>query len=137
MTVFQDKRLPEKATPVGYAALIDACGLSVPLPRTLYATGERHRVVEKGGWRILTPRHAPHPTLEGHLTFALKYEGLDLAVLKRLFLTVGAAAIEALVRETPTGTYAPPPSCCSKIPNPATRSRASAPRRTAFSAGDG
>ncbi len=106
VTVFQDKRLPEKATPVGYGALIDACGLSVPLPRTLYATGERHRVVEKGGWRILTPRHAPHPTLEGHLTFALKYEGLDLAVLKRLFLTVGAAAIEALVRETPTGTYA-------------------------------
>ena len=31
-------------------------------------------------WRILTPRHAVSPTLEGHLTFALKYEGLDLAV---------------------------------------------------------
>ncbi|MEQ9518548.1 MAG: Fic family protein [Parvibaculum sp.] len=106
VTVFQERRLPERATPAGYSALIDACGLAVPLPRTLYATGERHRVLEEGGWRILTPRHAPHPTLEGHLTFALKYEGLDLAVLKRLFLTVGAAPIEALVRDTPTGTYA-------------------------------
>lgn len=104
--VFQERRLPERATPVGYSALIEACGLSVPLPRTLSAIGERHRVLEEGGWRILTPRHAPHPTLEGHLTFALKYEGLDLAVLKRIFLTVGAAPIEVLVRQTPTGTYA-------------------------------
>jgi hypothetical protein len=56
-----------------------------------------------GGWRIMTPRHAPHPPLGGHLTFALKYEGLDLAVLKRLFQMAGPAAIEALVRKTPTG----------------------------------
>jgi hypothetical protein len=54
----------------------------------------------------MTPRHAPHPTLEGHLTFALKYEGLDLAVLKRLFLAAGPAAIEAVVRDKPTGSYA-------------------------------
>ncbi len=106
VTVFRDRRLPERATPAGYAALIDACGLQVPLPRTLSATGERHRTLEEGGWRLLTPRHAPRPTLQAHLTFALKYEGLDLAVLKRLFLTVEAAGIEAIVRATPTGSYA-------------------------------
>ena len=106
VTVFQERRLPEIATPAGYSALIDAYGLSVPLPRTLSAIGQRHRVTEEGGWRILTPRHAPRPTLEGHLTFALKYEGLDLAVLKRLFLTTGPAAIQALVRAKPTGGYA-------------------------------
>jgi len=106
VTVFQEKRLPEKAAPAGYGALIDAYDLSVPLPRILFAIGERHRVIGEAGWRILTPRHAPHPTLEGHLTFALKYEGLDLAVLKRLFLAVGAENIAALVRSKPTGTYA-------------------------------
>lgn len=106
VTVFQERRLPERGAPAGYSALIDAYDLSVPLPRTLSAIGERHRVVEEGGWRILTPRHAPHPTLEGHLTFGLKYEGLDLAVLKRLFLAVGAREIEALVRAKPTGSYA-------------------------------
>ena len=104
--VFQDRRLPERATLAGYAALIDACSLHVPLPRTLSATGERHRILEEGGWRLLTPRHAPRPTLEAHLTFALKYEGLDLAVLKRLFLAVDAAEIESIVRNTPTGSYA-------------------------------
>lgn len=106
VTVFQERRLPETATPAGYAALIDAYGLAVPLPRTLSAIGERHRIIEQEGWRILTPRHAPPPTLEGHLTFALKYEGIDLAVLKRLFLATGSADIEALVRKTPTGGYA-------------------------------
>lgn len=106
VTVFQERRLPERATPAGYSALIGAYELSVPLPRTLFAIGALHRVVEEAGWRILTPRHAPHSTLEGHLTFALKYEGLDLAVLKRLFLRVDAAEIEALVWAKPTGSYA-------------------------------
>ncbi len=48
----------------------------------------------------------PSPDLEGHLTFALKNEGLDLAVLKRLFAAVTPAEIEAIVRAKPTGGYA-------------------------------
>ncbi|MFC1543661.1 Fic family protein [Gemmatimonadota bacterium] len=100
------RRLPGTATPAGYCALIDAYGLSVPLPQTLYATGERHRTKKEDGWTLLTPRHAPDSTLEGHLTFALKYEGLDLAVLRRLFLKVGSRPIETIVQSTPTGSYA-------------------------------
>jgi hypothetical protein len=53
VTVFQERRLPERACPVGYAALIDAYDLRVPLPLTLSAIGERHRITEQGGWRIL------------------------------------------------------------------------------------
>lgn len=104
--VFHERRLPERARPVGYAALIDAYGLRVPLPLTLSAIGARHRIIEEQGWRILTPRHEPQASLEGHLTFALKYEGLDLAVLRRLFDVVAPHELEALVRATPTGIYA-------------------------------
>lgn len=106
VTVLRERPLPEKATPAGYAALIDALGLRVPLPRTLSAIGEHHRLRTESGWRLLTPRHAPAPTLEGHLTFALKYEGLDLAILKRLFAGIGPKPVEALVRGKPTGSYA-------------------------------
>lgn len=106
VTIFQDRQLPERSTLAGYAALIDAYGLQVPLARTLFATGERHRILEKGGWCLLTPRHAPRPTLKGHLIFALKYEGLDLAVLKHLFLAVDVTEIESIVRATPTSGYA-------------------------------
>jgi hypothetical protein len=104
--VFHERRLPEIATPAGYAALIHAYDLSVPLPLTLSAIGSRHRTIEEAGWRIHAPRQAPDASLEGHLTFALKYEGLDLATLKRLFLATGPEAIAALVRATPTGVYA-------------------------------
>jgi hypothetical protein len=111
VTVFHERPLPERATPAGYAALIDAylaapSGLSVPLPRRLSAIGSRHRAVDTPEWRLYSPRYEPQSTLEGHLTFALKYEGLDLAVLKRLFLAVGPADVAAIVRARPTGSYA-------------------------------
>jgi hypothetical protein len=106
VTVFQGRRLPERAKPAGYAALIEAYDLQVPLPITLSAIGSRHKVTEEQGWRILTPRHEPESTLKGHLTFALKYEGVDLAVLKRLFAVLPVHAVEELVRSTPTGIYA-------------------------------
>ncbi|MGO7803347.1 Fic family protein [Rhizobium ruizarguesonis] len=106
VTGFHDLRLPEQATPAGYAALIDAFRLQVPLPRQLSAIGPRHRSYSQDGWSITTPRHAPAADLEGHLTFALKYEGLDLAVLKALFQAVGPAPIEGIVRAQPTGRYA-------------------------------
>jgi len=105
VNVFRDSRLPEPATPVGYAALVGAYGLKVPLPLELSAVGTRHKVYRKYGWQIYTPRHAPRATLEGHLVFALKYEGLDLAVLKRLFDVVPPAEIEAIIRGKPTSSY--------------------------------
>ncbi len=106
VNVFQERRLPETATLAGYSALIEACHLAVPPPHRLFAISSRHHLRDEARWRLLTPRHAPPPTLEGHLTFALKHEGLDLAVLKRLFQTVGPRAIAALVRDKPTGAYA-------------------------------
>jgi Fic family protein len=105
VNVFHDRRLPERAAPAGYAALIDAYKLPVPVPRTLSAIGTKHRIIERDRWRIYTPRHAPEASLEGHLTFALKNEGLDLAVLKRLFLAVKEGEIAELVRHKPTGLY--------------------------------
>ena len=106
VTVFQGLQLPVEAVPAGYSALISAYNLKVPLPRTLYAIGKRHREFEEDGWHILTPRHGPPSSLVGHLTFAMKYEGLDLAVLKRLFEAVGSSEIEILVKKKPTGSYA-------------------------------
>lgn len=106
VTVFQKRRLPVTAVPAGYAALIEAYHLNVPLPRTLSAIGERHRFREEAGWRIYSPRYAPPSSLAGHLTFALKHEGVDLAVLKRLYAASGPAPVAAIVKAAPTGAYA-------------------------------
>lgn len=106
VTVFHDRRLPEPARPVGYAALIEAYALEVPLPRRLHAIGERHKILASDHWRLSTPRHAPDDSLAGHLTFALKWEGLDLLVLKRLFRALDPAELVRLVKDRPTGSYA-------------------------------
>lgn len=44
--------------------------------------------------------------LAGHLEFALKHEGIHLAVLSDLFTRCGPEAIEAMVEAKPTGRYA-------------------------------
>jgi len=106
VTSFQDRVLPEPARLAGYAALMDAFDLAVPLPRTLTGISQHHRRYEQEGWRLLTPRHAPPASLEGHLVFALKHEGLDLLILKSLFKKVGPDPIAQIVVATPTGRYA-------------------------------
>ncbi|MCM8820038.1 MAG: cell filamentation protein Fic, partial [Candidatus Omnitrophica bacterium] len=63
VTVFQDRHLPERATPAGYAALIDAYRLQVPIPLTLTAISARHRTLQRDRWRLLTPRHSPPASL--------------------------------------------------------------------------
>jgi hypothetical protein len=97
--------LEDGTTYTGYAALIAGHELSVPAPDYLCAIGIKHRKYDKGRWRIFTPRHKPTDTLQGHLTFALKYEGIDLAVLKKLFDDIEPLEIADIVRSEPTGAY--------------------------------
>ncbi len=106
VTVFHALPALEKgATLAGYAALIAGHRLSVPAPDYLCAIGTKHKVFDQGRWHIFTPRHKPENSLRGHLTFALKYEGIDLAVLKALFEQLKPEAIADIVRSKPTGAY--------------------------------
>ena len=102
---FQGRLLPESGRPVGYAALVEKYKLAVPLPTQLSAIGERHVKTSTDEWQILTPRHQPEDTLAGHVTFALKWEGVDLAVLAALFKVVAEEEIARYVLQTPTGIY--------------------------------
>ncbi|OEU72581.1 MAG: cell filamentation protein Fic [Desulfuromonadales bacterium C00003068] len=97
--------LEEGATLAGYAALIKAHNLRVPLPDTLCAIGTKHKKFTQERWQIFTPRHKPEESLHGHLTFALKYEGVDLAVLNALFQEIEANKLERIIRSEPTGSY--------------------------------
>ncbi|MGH7572672.1 MAG: Fic family protein [Gemmatimonadota bacterium] len=106
VNAFHGRRLPEPALPVGYGALMDRYGLSLPFPPRLAGIAERHNPQSTKEWLLLTPKHAPRKTLAGHLEFALKWEGVRLAVLTALFRAVPADEIARLVRDKPTGIYA-------------------------------
>ncbi|HVZ18761.1 MAG TPA: Fic family protein [Terriglobales bacterium] len=106
VTDFHGRPLPESGRPAGYAALVEKYKLPVPLPSHLTAIAERHVKASTDEWQILTPRHQPAHTLSGQLTFALKWEGVELGILAALFKTVKAEEIAQIVSETPTGAYA-------------------------------
>lgn len=102
-----NRLLPEpNAKIIGYAALVDQYELKVPLPLILSSIGEKHTKYSSNGWQVLTPRHAPEDSLYGNLVFALRYEGVDLAVLNALFSVIKKLDIEDAIKQEPNGAYA-------------------------------
>ncbi|HEV2327946.1 MAG TPA: Fic family protein [Verrucomicrobiae bacterium] len=103
---FHGLPLPEAGmTLAGYGALIAHYDLQVPFPDSLAVISTKHKRYTKDRWGVFTVKHKPADTLAGHLTFALKYEGVDLGILNALFKKISPAEIEALIRNQPTGRY--------------------------------
>ena len=101
------RALPEAgARLAGYSYLMSRYGLKVPAPMILSAIGQKHIRYETDLWRVFTPRHAPNESLQGHLTFALRYEGIDLSVLKALFQKISPSEIAQIIKNEPGGIYA-------------------------------
>jgi len=96
--------------PAGYAALGERLGIRV-MPNwheSMIAPGGTHRIDSTGGVvrETYTSRYWPGEGLGDHLEFALKYDGVNLAILASIFGKAGAAEITACVKSKPTGKYA-------------------------------
>jgi len=101
-----ERAFPEtNFTLAGYAALIERYQLRVPLPKRLSGISEKHKKYETPDWLVFTPRHQQEGSLLGQLTFALKNEGVDLAILNALFKKVDCESIQAIVEAEPSGAY--------------------------------
>lgn len=105
VTVFLDRTTPEPGELAGYAALLQAYELAIPLPDRLAIISQKHRQYQTEEWQVFTPRYRPEETLAAHLTFALKYEGIELGLLKKLFETLGPQPIVEWVTQEPLGQY--------------------------------
>ena len=81
---FHGRTLPETGSVVGYAAIIDVLKLPAPIPETIAVISEKNKKYEKSGWKVFTPKHQPEEKLYKQLVFALKYEGVNLLVFKKL-----------------------------------------------------
>lgn len=105
ITVFHNRTTPEPGTLAGYGALIATYELKVPIPDKVALISTKHKKYSTEQWVIFTPRHAPENSLAGHLTFALKYEGIDLGVLKSVFSSVPQNEIRDFIVAEPTSHY--------------------------------
>ncbi len=94
---------------IGYRWLIERFGLTVTQAlRTETLIGCTRATVSDGTTErrtVLEPLR-PEPTLAGHLSFALKHEGVHLEALSRLFAAAPATEVEDWIRREPTGRYA-------------------------------
>src|SRR5687767_12293772 len=109
VSVFHDRQVPVEGYLAGYGlltALLDDESIEVPLPDRLALISEKHVRYQTDQWLVFTPRHKPTEDLTGHLYFALKYEGIDLYILKKIFQYYGADVIRKIVKSEPTGQYA-------------------------------
>ncbi|HLQ08346.1 MAG TPA: Fic family protein [Steroidobacteraceae bacterium] len=94
---------------IGYRWLIERFGLTVTQAlRTETLIGSTRATVSDGTTerRTVQQQLRPEPTLAGHLSFALKHEGVHLEALSRLFAVGPAAELEDWIRREPTGRYA-------------------------------
>lgn len=103
---FRGEVFPQQdAVLAGYAALIVKYHLKVVVPEKICAIVQQHSKFSKDRWLVFGPRYKPDDTLKGQLIFALKQEGIDLALLSALFTSIATNEIEAIVINTPTGGY--------------------------------
>ncbi|MBP6985914.1 MAG: Fic family protein [Alphaproteobacteria bacterium] len=103
---FRGLTIPEENyTLAGYAALIHAFDLRIPLPRHLFVISSQNKRYSHNEWHIFPASYRPEDTIVSHLTFAMKYEGIDLTVLQALFSCMDDEEIAAWVHREPSGRY--------------------------------
>ena len=109
VTIFHGRRMPEKGILVGYAKLLeiieDKTSKRIPPPDILSMCTNKHKRYEAEGWQVFTTRHRPYENIKSQIIFALKYEGIDIQILKETFTLTGAEEIRKAILEEPTGQY--------------------------------
>src|SRR5690606_14997065 len=96
--------------PVGYAAFIgrDGAAWQAPRPRhhSSIGPGARTRVVMPDAIYESFPEQFQRDTSAiGQLVFALKYDGVDLLALARIFTAIGRNELTAALCAKPTSAY--------------------------------
>ncbi len=106
---FHDRTLPEEGALAGYAMLLyileEETGRRLPLPNRLAIVTDKQQRYNTNQWQVFANRYAPTENEIAHLTFALKYEGIDLLILKEFFLYSGSTLVKSMMKNEPTSQY--------------------------------
>ncbi|WP_422479157.1 Fic family protein [Pleomorphochaeta sp. DL1XJH-081] len=96
--------------PAGYAYLLEKLGITgIPnWHRSMVSTTGTHSSKIQDGFvdEVYRPQYWPGETVGDHLEFALKYDGVNLALLARIFEKVSFEVLTEYIMSKPTGKYA-------------------------------
>lgn len=105
ITVFHGRISPEEGYLVGYGAILETFQLRLPLLSKLCLVSKKNRTYETKEWKVLSIRYLPEENLYKHLVFALKYEGVNLLLFKKLFEAIDKDQLVEMILSEPTGQY--------------------------------
>jgi hypothetical protein len=105
LNVFHGRIVPEDGVIVGYGAIIEVFKLAVPIPKKLSFVSSKNRQFENEEWKVYPARYLPDENLYKQLIFALKYEGVDLLVFKKLFEVLSSEEMEEMIEKENLGQY--------------------------------
>ena len=105
LSVFHGRKVPDEGAIVGYGAIIERYKLSVPIPTQLAFVSSKKRQSETEEWKVFPSRYLPEETLYKQLTFALKYEGVNLLLFKKLFEILNIRELETMLQKEVLGQY--------------------------------
>ena len=111
--MFHGKQCPEEGYIVGYSAIIDKLGLKVPIPYQITLVCNKNKNYETDDWKVLPKSYLPEDNtdlteieaLYKHLVFALKYEGINLLIFRKLTQYYSTKQLADLADIEPTGQY--------------------------------
>ena len=105
ISVFHGRTAPEEGTLAGYGAIVETFNLPVPIPEKLVLISAKNRQYITSQWLVLTLRHKPKESLYKQLVFAIKYEGINLLIIKKLFEVLQEEEILEILQQEPLGQY--------------------------------
>ncbi len=109
ITTFHGRVLPEQGILVGNAQLLqileENTGRRLPLPNILALVTDKQQRYNTEQWQVFANRYMPAENEIAHLVFALKYEGIDLLILKEFFIYAGDSLVETMMKNKPTSQY--------------------------------
>ena len=105
LSIFHGRTVPEDGVIVGYGAIIEAYKLAAPIPVKLTFISTKKRQFENHEWKVFPSRYLPEENLYKQITFALKYEGVDLLIFKKLFEALKKTELEEMIQQEIQGQF--------------------------------
>jgi len=102
---FREDFFNENSYLAGYSAIIEFFKLKVPQPYSLSLISDSKKAISSLKWKIYRERYLPEDNIFGHIQFALKYEGINLLVFKKLFEVLPIAEVKGIINYKKTGQY--------------------------------
>ena len=105
--IFQNEVVPADCSLAGLSALVEFFEAKAPVrrPACISEKTVKGHIKETEHWRIFSKRYGVTPTVADNLEFAMRYENLDLLVLKRLFLALPPKVVSNYVQSAPTSIH--------------------------------